>query len=79
MRRQGGSAYVGQRLASGPPTTEEVLVHESPKKQRTDFPQNVSVFLKIKTMGVYFYILGYSEFLDLCNYEIHQLLELKIV
>ncbi|KAK9302708.1 hypothetical protein QLX08_005422 [Tetragonisca angustula] len=40
LRRQGGSAYVGQRLASGPPTTEEVLVHESPKKQRTDFPQN---------------------------------------
>ncbi|XP_060817551.1 uncharacterized protein LOC132908030 isoform X8 [Bombus pascuorum] len=40
LRRQGGSAYVGQRLASGPPTTEEVLVHESPKKQRADFPQN---------------------------------------
>ncbi|XP_054010482.1 uncharacterized protein LOC128893509 isoform X1 [Hylaeus anthracinus] len=40
LRRQGGSAYVGQRLASGPPTTEEVLVHESPKKQRIDFPQN---------------------------------------
>ncbi|XP_029032977.1 uncharacterized protein LOC114871353 isoform X5 [Osmia bicornis bicornis] len=40
LRRQGGSSYVGQRLASGPPTTEEVLVHESPKKQRSDFPQN---------------------------------------
>ncbi|XP_076756435.1 uncharacterized protein LOC143426716 isoform X3 [Xylocopa sonorina] len=40
LRRQGGSAYVGQRLASGPPTTEEVLVHESPKKQRADFPQS---------------------------------------
>nr|XP_012138490.1 PREDICTED: uncharacterized protein LOC100882469 isoform X1 [Megachile rotundata] len=40
LRRQGGSSYVGQRLASGPPTTEEVLVHESPKKQRTEFPQN---------------------------------------
>ncbi|XP_032684922.1 uncharacterized protein LOC116850552 isoform X6 [Odontomachus brunneus] len=40
LRRQGGSAYVGQRLASGPPTTEEVMVHESPKKQRADFPQN---------------------------------------
>nr|XP_033330597.1 uncharacterized protein LOC117222785 isoform X5 [Megalopta genalis] len=40
LRRQGGSAYVGQRLASGPPTTEEVLVHESPKKQRTDYSQN---------------------------------------
>ncbi|XP_076301142.1 uncharacterized protein LOC143219157 isoform X2 [Lasioglossum baleicum] len=40
LRRQGGSAYVGQRLASGPPTTEEVLVHESPKKQRTDYTQN---------------------------------------
>ncbi|XP_070511043.1 serine-rich adhesin for platelets isoform X8 [Cardiocondyla obscurior] len=40
LRRQGGSAYVGQRLASGPPTTEEVMVHESPKKQRSDFPQN---------------------------------------
>lgn len=43
LRRQGGSAYVGQRLASGPPATEEVMVHESPKKQRTEFPQNVSV------------------------------------
>nr|XP_031844920.1 uncharacterized protein LOC116432350 isoform X9 [Nomia melanderi] len=40
LRRQGGNAYVGQRLASGPPTTEEVLVHESPKKQRTDYTQN---------------------------------------
>ncbi|XP_035717816.1 uncharacterized protein LOC118439795 isoform X10 [Vespa mandarinia] len=40
LRRQGGSAYVGQRLASGPPPTEEVMVHESPKKQRPDFPQN---------------------------------------
>ncbi|XP_011341995.1 uncharacterized protein LOC105282033 isoform X8 [Ooceraea biroi] len=40
LRRQGGSAYVGQRLASGPPATEEVMVHESPKKQRTEFPQN---------------------------------------
>ncbi|XP_076627612.1 uncharacterized protein LOC143344901 isoform X7 [Colletes latitarsis] len=40
LRRQGGNAYVGQRLASGLPTTEEVLVHESPKKHRTDFPQN---------------------------------------
>ncbi|XP_018399435.1 PREDICTED: uncharacterized protein LOC108777126 [Cyphomyrmex costatus] len=40
LRRQGGSAYVGQRLASGPPTTEEVMVHESPKKQRAEFPQN---------------------------------------
>ncbi|XP_025264703.1 uncharacterized protein LOC105257000 isoform X9 [Camponotus floridanus] len=40
LRRQGGSAYVGQRLASGPPVTEEVMVHESPKKQRTEFPQN---------------------------------------
>ncbi|KAK2582138.1 hypothetical protein KPH14_004502 [Odynerus spinipes] len=40
LRRQGGSAYVGQRLASGPPPTEEVMVHESPKKQRSDFPQN---------------------------------------
>ncbi|XP_076668383.1 uncharacterized protein LOC143368957 isoform X6 [Andrena cerasifolii] len=40
LRRQGGSAYVGQRLASGPPTTEEVLVHESPKKQRSDFLQS---------------------------------------
>ncbi|XP_012277018.1 uncharacterized protein LOC105697863 [Orussus abietinus] len=39
LRRQGGSAYVGQRLASGPPTTEEVVVHESPKKQQADFPQ----------------------------------------
>ncbi|XP_015603629.1 uncharacterized protein LOC107271759 isoform X8 [Cephus cinctus] len=38
LRRQGGSAYVGQRLASGPPISEEVLVHESPKKQRPDFP-----------------------------------------
>ncbi|XP_039308196.1 uncharacterized protein LOC105196047 isoform X12 [Solenopsis invicta] len=40
LRRQGGSAYVGQRLASGPPATEEVMVHESPKKQRAEFPQN---------------------------------------
>ncbi|XP_071553724.1 uncharacterized protein [Temnothorax nylanderi] len=40
LRRQGGSAYVGQRLASGPPVTEEVMVHESPKKQRAEFPQN---------------------------------------
>ncbi|XP_014607419.1 PREDICTED: uncharacterized protein LOC106788567 isoform X7 [Polistes canadensis] len=40
LRRQGGSSYVGQRLASGPPPTEEVMVHESPKKQRSDFPQN---------------------------------------
>ncbi|KAG7188221.1 hypothetical protein KM043_016089 [Ampulex compressa] len=40
LRRQGGSAYVGQRLAGGPPTIEEVMVHESPKKQRGDFPQN---------------------------------------
>ncbi|XP_020287639.1 uncharacterized protein LOC109856598, partial [Pseudomyrmex gracilis] len=40
LRRQGGSAYVGQRLASGPPATEEVMVHESPKKQRVEFPQN---------------------------------------
>ncbi|XP_076235962.1 uncharacterized protein LOC143180251 [Calliopsis andreniformis] len=40
LRRQGGSAYVGQRLASGPPTTEEVLVHESPKKQRSDYQQS---------------------------------------
>ncbi|XP_020709262.2 uncharacterized protein LOC105687945 isoform X10 [Athalia rosae] len=39
LRRQAGSAYVGQRLASGPPTLEEVLIHESPKKQRADFPQ----------------------------------------
>jgi len=45
LRRQGGSAYVGQRLASGPPTTEEVMVHESPKKQRSEFPQNVSIKL----------------------------------
>ncbi|KAL6440907.1 hypothetical protein ACFW04_003368 [Cataglyphis niger] len=37
LRRQGGSAYVGQRLASGPPVTEEVMVHESPKKQRAEF------------------------------------------
>ncbi|XP_006623903.1 uncharacterized protein LOC102678519 isoform X12 [Apis dorsata] len=42
LRRQGGSAYVGQRLATGPPTIEEVLVHESPKKQRSDFPQNIA-------------------------------------
>ncbi|XP_026294713.1 uncharacterized protein LOC412594 isoform X14 [Apis mellifera] len=42
LRRQGGSAYVGQRLATGPPTIEEVLVHESPKKQRLDFPQNIA-------------------------------------
>lgn len=49
LRRQGGNAYVGQRLASGPPTTEEVLVHESPKKQRTDYTQNVSVFMFHKT------------------------------
>ncbi|KAH0954259.1 hypothetical protein HN011_003578 [Eciton burchellii] len=40
LRRQGGNAYVGQRLASGPPATEEVMVHESPKKQRAEFPQN---------------------------------------
>ncbi|KMR04320.1 protein lin-10 [Lasius niger] len=40
LRRQGGSAYVGQRLASGPPVTEEVMVHESPKKQRAEFLQN---------------------------------------
>lgn len=51
LRRQGGNAYVGQRLASGPPTTEEVMVHESPKKQRAEFPQNVSVKLdKIKNI-----------------------------
>ena len=36
LRRQGGSAYVGQRLASVPPTTEEVMVHESPKKHKTE-------------------------------------------
>ncbi|XP_043479411.1 uncharacterized protein LOC122509419 isoform X7 [Leptopilina heterotoma] len=38
LRRQGGSSYVGQRLASGLPN-EEVLVHESPKKQKSDYPQ----------------------------------------
>ncbi|XP_046747178.1 uncharacterized protein LOC124411788 isoform X12 [Diprion similis] len=43
LRRQAGSAYVGQRLASGPPTLEEVLIHESPKKQRADFPQTQTV------------------------------------
>ncbi|XP_046622500.1 uncharacterized protein LOC124306192 isoform X14 [Neodiprion virginianus] len=43
LRRQAGSAYVGQRLASGPPTLEEVLIHESPKKQRADFSQTQTV------------------------------------
>ncbi|XP_031777781.1 serine-rich adhesin for platelets isoform X11 [Nasonia vitripennis] len=37
LRRQGGSAYVGQRLASVPQTTEEVvMVHESPKKHKSE-------------------------------------------
>lgn len=40
LRRQGGSSYVGQRLASGLPN-EEILVHESPKKQKADYPQTV--------------------------------------
>ncbi|XP_014222636.1 uncharacterized protein LOC106649641 isoform X9 [Trichogramma pretiosum] len=39
LRRQGGSAYVGQRLATVPPSTEEVLVHESPKKHKIDISQ----------------------------------------
>ncbi|XP_066584861.1 uncharacterized protein [Prorops nasuta] len=38
LRRQGGSAYVGQRLATGPPVTEEV--HESPRKQRSEFARS---------------------------------------
>ncbi|XP_034948703.1 uncharacterized protein [Chelonus insularis] len=38
LRRQGGNSYVGQRLASGLPNTEEVMVHESPKKQKPEFP-----------------------------------------
>ncbi|XP_023247225.1 uncharacterized protein LOC106644142 isoform X4 [Copidosoma floridanum] len=39
LRRQaGGSAYVGQRLATVP-TTEEVLVHESPKKHKPEQSQ----------------------------------------
>ncbi|XP_015127063.1 uncharacterized protein LOC107048400 isoform X4 [Diachasma alloeum] len=42
LRRQGGSSYVGQRLASGLPSTEEVMVHESPKKQRSDYPQSTT-------------------------------------
>ncbi|XP_011298365.1 uncharacterized protein [Fopius arisanus] len=42
LRRQGGSSYVGQRLASGLPNTEEVMVHESPKKQRSDYPQSTT-------------------------------------
>ncbi|XP_063980973.1 uncharacterized protein LOC135164497 isoform X4 [Diachasmimorpha longicaudata] len=42
LRRQGGSSYVGQRLASGLPSTEEVMVHESPKKQRSDYPQSAT-------------------------------------
>lgn len=42
LKRQGGSSYVGHRLATGPPTVEEVLVHESPKKQKIDFPPEVS-------------------------------------
>ncbi|XP_057323783.1 uncharacterized protein LOC130666622 isoform X5 [Microplitis mediator] len=41
LRRQGGNSYVGQRLASGLPNTEEVMVHESPKKQRADFPPSI--------------------------------------
>ena len=45
LRRQGGSSYVGQRLASGLPGVEEVMVHESPKKQRSDFPQSVRIQL----------------------------------
>ncbi|KAK0173727.1 hypothetical protein PV328_006879 [Microctonus aethiopoides] len=40
LRRQSGSSYVGQRLASGLPNVEEVMVHESPKKKRSDFPQS---------------------------------------
>lgn len=40
LRRQsGGSAYVGQRLASVPPNTEEVMVHESPKKHKLELSQ----------------------------------------
>lgn len=42
LRRQSGSSYVGQRLASGLPGAEEVMVHESPKKQRSDYPHSVS-------------------------------------
>ncbi|XP_011502751.1 PREDICTED: uncharacterized protein LOC105366119 [Ceratosolen solmsi marchali] len=40
LRRQGGSAYVGQRLASVPPSTEEVMVHESPKKHKIEISQS---------------------------------------
>ncbi|XP_044017000.1 uncharacterized protein LOC122858276 isoform X6 [Aphidius gifuensis] len=42
LRRQSGSSYVGQRLASGLPGAEEVMVHESPKKQRSDYPQSTT-------------------------------------
>ncbi|KAJ8667442.1 hypothetical protein QAD02_009105, partial [Eretmocerus hayati] len=39
LRRQGGSAYVGQRLATVPSVTEEVMVHESPKKYKPEVTQ----------------------------------------
>lgn len=53
LRRQGGSSYVGQRLASGLPN-EEVLVHESPKKQKSDYPQTVSFRISNFLETVYF-------------------------
>jgi len=84
LRRQGGNAYVGQRLASGPPVTEEVMVHESPKKQRPEFPQNVNMTIyKVKNVIltiISFFKLKSINFVSLCMSKVlHNIVYLSII